>query len=279
MLSRLLHSDAIQHKLGELLAEHLAAANLLGRTQIQREVHRKTGKLVQLATSSRKPIRRTFAEDDDSPLIAGFSVDLPNDRAAEYLRSLTPVTKQTFDGLTSQYRKDAFTVSGTSDVRLIQKIRDELADVMESGATPKQFQAAVKKITTDAGVEELNAFTLDTVFNTNMQKAYSLGRYEQLSEPAVKAALPIWEYMTVGDDRVRPEHAVLDGFQAQAIDPVWMKIYPPNGFNCRCTVIPLLAEEADDDAQEPGYPRLPLLAITGVPQEGFGKVFGAGIGL
>jgi len=58
-----------------------------------------------------------------------------------------------------------------------------------------------------------------------------------------------------------------------------MKIYPPNGFNCRCTVIPLLAEEADDDAQEPGYPRLPLLAITGVPQEGFGKVFGAGIGL
>ena len=36
-------SNAIQHKLGELLAEHLAAANLLGRTQIQREVYRKTG--------------------------------------------------------------------------------------------------------------------------------------------------------------------------------------------------------------------------------------------
>lgn len=267
-------SNAIQHKLGELLAEHLAAANLLGRTQIQREVYRKTGKRVPLATSSRKPTHHF--NEDDSPLVAGFSVDLPDTRAAEYLRQLTPVTKQTFDGLSAQYKKDAFTVSGTSDLRLIAKIRDELADVMEQGATPKQFQAAVKKITTDAGVEELNAFTLDTVFSTNMQKAYSLGRYEQLSEPAVKAALPIWEYLTVGDDRVRPEHAVLDGFQAQAIDPVWMKIYPPNGFNCRCTVIPLLAEEAGDDAQEPGYPRLPLLAIANVPQAGFGKIFNTG---
>lgn len=276
MQARLLHSANIQYELGELLAKHLAAANLLGRTQILAEVKRKTGKALALATSSRKPAHH-FSEDD--PLLASFSVDLPNDRAAEYLRQLTPVTKATFDGLTLQYKKDAFTVSGTSDLRLIQKIRDELATVMEQGATPQQFAAAVKKITTDAGVEELNAFTLDTVFNTNMQKAYSLGRYEQMQDPAVQAALPVWEYMTVGDDRVRPEHAVLDGFQAQAIDPVWMKIYPPNGFNCRCTVIPLLAEEAGDNAMEPGYSRLPVLAMALVPQAGFGKVFGAGFGV
>ncbi len=275
MQPRLLHNAGITHHIGELLAQHLAAANILGRTQIQREVHRKTGKAVPISTVSRKPAHH-FAEDldDDAPLTSGFSVNLPPDRAAEYLRQLTPVTRETFDGLTSQYRKDAFTVSGTADLRLIQKIRDELAATLHQGATPAQFKATAAKLTSAAGVQELNAFTLDTVFTTNMQKAYSLGRYEQLKEPAVMDALPFWEYMTVGDDRVRPEHAVLDGFQALNNDPVWNKIYPPNGFNCRCTVIALLREEAADDASDDGYMRLPALAIALVPQAGFGKVFG-----
>jgi SPP1 gp7 family putative phage head morphogenesis protein len=277
-MPRLLHDAAIPHKLGDLFARHLAAANILGRTQIVREVHRKTGKVVPISTASRKPTHHFAELDTDAEpdlLKLGFSVNLPPDRAAEYLRELTPVTRHTFDGLTAQYRRDAFTIAGTADLRLIQKIRDQLAKTLHQGATPAEFKAAAKALTTEAGVEELNAFTLDTVFQTNMQKAYSLGRYEQMSEPAVTDALPFWEYMTVGDDRVRPEHAVLDGFQALAADPVWNKIYPPNGFNCRCTVIPLLADEAGKNAGDDGTMRLPALAVALVPQEGFGKVFGA----
>jgi SPP1 gp7 family putative phage head morphogenesis protein len=271
---------AVQQRLGDLLARHMAAANLLGRTQIVQDVHRKTGKVVPIATSSRfrqhhhKP--RNFAEDGgtgDTDLSLGFSLDLPADDAADYLRGLTPVTKETYDGLTAQYRRDAFTVAGVSDQRLIQKIRDELAQIIQDGGTRQDFEAAVRKLTSEAGVQQLNAFTLDTVFTTNMQKAYSLGRYEQMKEPATAEALPFWQYMTVGDDRVRPEHAVIDGFQARVADPVWNRIYPPNGFNCRCIVIALLASEAGDAASEPGYARLPLLAQMKVPQQGFTKVF------
>ena len=272
MPQRLLHDAAIQHRLSDLFARHLAAANVLGRVQVVREVKRKTGKVVPISTISRKPAHH-FAEGDNTDLSLGFSVKLPPDRAAEYLRTLTPVTRNTFDGLTEQYRRDAFTVSGTADLRLIKNIQEQLAKTLHQGATKADFKAEAAKLTSAAGVEELNAFTLDTVFNTNMQKAYSLGRYEQMTEPGVLSALPFWEYMTVGDDRVRPEHAVLDGFQARAEDPVWNKIYPPNGFNCRCTVIALLDEEAGDAARESGYERLPLLALTNVPQPGFGKVF------
>ena len=46
------------------------------------------------------------------------------------------------------------------------------------------------------------------------------------------------EYSTVGDNRVRPEHEALDKFTAPKSDVVWRRIYPPNGWNCRCTVIP-----------------------------------------
>jgi hypothetical protein len=110
-----------------------------------------------------------------------------------------------------------------------------------------------------------------------MQKAYSLGRYEQMMDPAVQQALPYWQYLTVDDDRVRPEHQCIDTFTARLVDPVWRKIYPPNGFNCRCIVIPLLQEEAGADADESGMERLKslryILAWENVPQRGFTKVF------
>jgi SPP1 gp7 family putative phage head morphogenesis protein len=265
------HDDAIQERVAHQLARHLAASNLLGRVQIVKHAHRKSGRVIPISASSR--FRRFDEGDDADNLYGSFSTDLPNDDAAQYIADLTPVTKEIFNGLTAQYRSDAFTLAATGDIRLITKIRDALADVAQKGGTAQDFEAAVRQITDDAGVAELNAFTLDTAFNTAMQRAYSLGRYEQMSDAATVSVLPVWQYWTVGDDRVRLEHAVLDGFAAHADDPVWRKIYPPNGFNCRCSVIPILASEAPKDASEPGYGRLPLLARLKVPQPGFGKVF------
>ena len=261
----------VQDRVAHTLARHLAAANLLGRVQIVKLAARTAGHKLPIAASSRV---RKFDEGDN--LYGSFSTDLPNDDAAGYIRDLTPVTKEIFDGLSAQYKKDAFTLAAAADVRLIAKIRDALAEIAQKGGTADEFELAVKKLTDDAGVAEISAFTLDTAFNTAMQKAYSLGRYEQMQDPATKAVFPFWQYWTVGDDRVRPEHAVIDQFTARADDPVWMKIYPPNGFNCRCSVVPVLEAEAlkaDKDANEPGYARLPLMAKLLVPQPGFAKVF------
>lgn len=274
MSGYLLRSANIQYKIGDLLAQQMAAANLLGRSQIAREVHRKTGKVVPIATSSRfhSHLHPSFDEGDEDGAM-GFNFRLPADGSASYLRSLTPVTKETFDGLSAQYKRDAFTVAGVSDVRLVEKIRDELAKTMQDGGTRQDFEKAVEQMTTKAGVAEVMSFTLDTVFTTNMHKAYALGRYEQLTEPDTIEVIPFWEYMTVGDDRVRLEHKVLDSFQARAIDPVWNKIYPPNGFNCRCIVIGLLASEAKESASQGGLLRLPIEAQLKVPTPGFSKVF------
>ena len=260
---------SVQLQVAEQLARHMAAANVLGRVSVLQHVQRQTGKVLPLATTTRPKLH--FAEDGD--LSTEFDLRMPNDDAAAYIRSLTPVARDTFDGLTAQYRKLAFTLAGTADTRLIEKVRNELADVAQRGGTLQDFETAVQQLTTAAGAANLNAFTLDTAFQTSMAKAHALGRYEQLSDEDTKAVVPFWQYMTVGDDRVRPEHNVLDGFQAGADDPVWNKIYPPNGFNCRCIVIGLLPSEAREDASEGGLHRLPLLAQLKVPQQGFEKVF------
>lgn len=44
-------------------------------------------------------------------------------------------------------------------------------------------------------------------------------------------------YRTVGDDRVRPDHAILNGIVKPVDDPFWRTYYPPNGWRCRCTVM------------------------------------------
>lgn len=260
-----------QRRMGDMLARHLAAADLLGRLQIMRHARKKTGRMLQLAASGRQAAVR-FDEDPHDLVTAGFGFDLPNDDAERFIRGLTPVTREIFNGLTAQYQRDAFTLAGVSDVRLLGRIRDALGEIAAKGGTVQDFHAAVRKLIGDASVDELNAFTLDTAFQTAMQKAYSAGRLQQMREPSMVEALPFWQYWTVGDMRVRPEHAVLDGFLARAIDPVWGKIYPPSGFNCRCSVVPIPEDEAlkiDPHASEGGMERLPLLARVLVPQQGF----------
>jgi SPP1 gp7 family putative phage head morphogenesis protein len=49
-------------------------------------------------------------------------------------------------------------------------------------------------------------------------------------------ALPLLQYDTAGDNKVRPEHAALDGVTRPINDSFWSSYYPPNGWNCRCTV-------------------------------------------
>lgn len=45
------------------------------------------------------------------------------------------------------------------------------------------------------------------------------------------------QYRTAGDDRVREEHAALDGITLPPSDPFWNSYLPPNGWNCRCTTV------------------------------------------
>lgn len=45
------------------------------------------------------------------------------------------------------------------------------------------------------------------------------------------------QYRTQRDDKVRPEHAALDRVTLPPSDSFWEEFYPPNGWNCRCTVV------------------------------------------
>lgn len=89
---------------------------------------------------------------------------------------------------------------------------------------------AYRKRIADTG-ELFNNTHLETEYNHAYQSAIMAHKWEALDTEYL-------QYSTVGDSRVRPEHAALDKFTAPRKHPIWHKIYPPNGWNCRCTVIP-----------------------------------------
>lgn len=86
-----------------------------------------------------------------------------------------------------------------------------------------------------------------TEYGTAVNCAENASTYRRLKGEI--DVFPYWEYRTVGDDRVREEHAALDGLILRHDDPLWDKIYPPNGWKCRCYVVPKMAAEVNVSEQ------------------------------
>lgn len=88
---------------------------------------------------------------------------------------------------------------------------------------------------------------LEAIFRTQNQLAYGAGQWATYSDPDIQEILWGFEYVTVGDDRVRPSHAALDGTRYPKDHGFWQTHFPPNGWNCRCQVIPIFDEGRERD--------------------------------
>ena len=81
--------------------------------------------------------------------------------------------------------------------------------------------------------ETYNSHYLRAEYNFVQSSAEMAARWERFSEDGDRYNL---QYRTAGDDKVRPEHAALNGVTLPPSDPFWEEYYPPNGWNCRWTV-------------------------------------------
>ncbi len=70
------------------------------------------------------------------------------------------------------------------------------------------------------------------------------------------------QYRTQRDNKVRPEHAALDRVTLPMSDPFWQEYYPPNGWNCRCTVV---------QVRKSKYPETPHEEAMSLGEEATGK--------
>lgn len=162
--------------------------------------------------------------------------DMTFEGAVNYFKGRVPVTADVFYKIAEQYRGLAFTVSGYTKAQILKRFYDELLAALEDGNTFSEFRSRMNAFLKSEGYEGLDPLQADLIFRTNIQTAYNVGHYEQMTEPGVMQLRPFWQYDAVQDSHTRPSHLAMDGRVFPADHPIWDTWFPPNGFRCRCTV-------------------------------------------
>lgn len=166
--------------------------------------------------------------------------------AAKYFGGKVPLTPAQFDRLQNKYKTLAFTVVGYTKLELLKAFHDELQKAIEDGTTADNFRKSMNDFLERRGYEGVTPFQADNIFRTNVQTAYQVGHYEQMTDPDVMQLRPYWQYDAVNDSHTRPSHLAMDGKVFPADSPIWDTWYPPNGFRCRCSVHTLSQRQVDD---------------------------------
>lgn len=154
----------------------------------------------------------------------------------------------------------AFTVAKMLDLDLLKTTKDAVDNAIASGQSLGEFRRDLGRILKSAGwwgtdvlqdpvTGELveaqlgSAHRLNTIYRSNLQSGYSVGKWQRIQENA--AAAPWLMYDAVDDTRTRDAHARLDNTILPVSDPFWRRFMPPNGYGCRCGVIQLRDSDLD----------------------------------
>ena len=198
--------------------------------------------------------------DDIDSIISTSKITF--DEAVDYFKERIPVTSSEFYKIADKYKNLAFTVSGYTKAQILKKFYDELKDAIESGTSLGEFKNIMNGFLESEGYEGLTPLQADNIFRTNIQTAYNVGHYDQMTQPAVLKARPYWQYDAVNDSHTRKSHLAMDGKVFPADSSVWDTWYPPNGFRCRCSVRPLSKRQVEQqgikvEKEAPAFGKLP----------------------
>lgn len=167
-----------------------------------------------------------------------------NREAAEFVRAKAAVGANTFRALPDELKARAFSVAWVHRVDALERMRELIAKVPEGADWRETREELADAIAPHLGGNEVAAIKkAELLLRTHGYQAWAVGRYVRQVES--KEAVPYWVYQTVGDGKVRDDHAALDGKVLPADDPFWDAHYPPWDFNCRCVVAGVTANAVE----------------------------------
>ncbi len=196
--------------------------------------------------------------------------DLPPEKALKFFRAKGLKAGFAWQDVWQQEHDAAFTVAKMADTDLLQDVKDALDKSLASGTTFAEFKKLLIPIMQQKGwwgvqekTDPLDGKTklvqlgsprrLQTIFRTNMRMAHAAGDWEKIKENESDA--PFLMYDAIDDNHTRPEHKAWDGIVLPVNDSFWHSHRPPNGWNCRCSVIQInnrelkrLGKSGADDA-------------------------------
>ena len=189
-----------------------------------------------------------------------FAFGLAPAKAIEWLEK-KGVTDKNYREMTASEIAKSYSIARMTDLDMMQSIKDAMVQAAKDGVPYAEFKKNVLnhmqtagwvhpdgsggKQIIDPGTGEVFGAPrrLETIYRTNMQSAFSAGQYQTYMANIDNR--PYWQYQAVGDSRTRPSHLAMSGVVLRHDDPFWTTFYPPNGYNCRCTVIAYAQRDLD----------------------------------
>lgn len=165
-----------------------------------------------------------------------FTVDiLGNKDVQEFISTHATMLNNSFvqvkmsDKMRERLTRSNYIFSG---IKTFHELNEAFPSMLDENGNKKPFERFlndVQKIN-----DTYNANYLHAEYNFVQASATMAAKWEQFSEDGDRYNL---QYRTAKDDKVRPEHAALDGVTLPMSDSFWETYFPPNGWNCRCTVV------------------------------------------
>lgn len=169
---------------------------------------------------------------------------LASDEAQSFINAHAGILDSTFkqvrmtDKMRERLTRSNYIFSG---IKTFHELNEAFPSLLDENGDRKPFERFlndVRKID-----ETYNANYLHAEYNFVQASAEMAAKWEQYSEDGDRYLL---QYRTAHDDKVRPEHAALDRITLPMSDPFWESYYPPNGWNCRCTVVQVRRGKYDE---------------------------------
>jgi len=190
------------------------------------------------------------------PINLSFAFGVPPEKAVEFFTERGYRLSWDWEEQANQAAVRAFMVAKVVRADVLEAIREAIAEALERGDTLKDFQAKLEPILKAKGwwgrqfivdpdgnterVQLGSPHRLRTIYRTNLQSALMQGRVADFL--AVADERPYWQYSAVMDNNTRPAHRAMDGRVFRYDDPIWQSWTPPVGYNCRCRIFALSAE-------------------------------------
>lgn len=160
---------------------------------------------------------------------------LASDEAQRFINTHASTLDHSFlsvkmtDAMRRRLRRSTYIFSSIKTFHELNEAFPSLLDENGDRKPFEQFLNDVQKID-----KTYNRHYLEAEYNFVNASAEMAAKWETYAEDGDRYNL---QYRTAGDDKVRPEHAALNGVTLPQSDPFWETYYPPNGWNCRCTVV------------------------------------------
>ena len=132
------------------------------------------------------------------------------------------------DAMRHRLERSNFIFSG---FKAFHELNEAFPSLIDENGERKPFERFLNDV--QAIDSTYNKNYLRAEYNFCQASADMAAKWEQIEADGDRYNL---QYRTQHDEKVRPEHAALDGVTLPPSDPFWESYYPPNGWNCRCTV-------------------------------------------